>query len=218
MTKPQVILAAGARGTGKSAWMVRQCAADRRLFVWDFKGDPRLRGVGERFTMLGPALAAMQAPTFRVHYVVNQDADVALQFELVCRAAFKVGRMRLCVMELPEVTSVRKPPPTWRKLVNVGREYEDAGRVQWVSLITETQRPAEIDMSLRGNVDVWHVGRLGNVRDCEMFSRMWGVPVQELSTMPDLHWIEHRQDRPGVTRGVLTFPGGAVTKNKSRNR
>ncbi len=208
MTKPTVVLAVGARGTGKTAWMIRQCAGEKRLIVWDFKGDPTLRGIGERFTDLGAMLAAMARPSFRLHYVVNHHADIDAQFDLFCRAAFLIGRLKMFVAELPEVTRANRAPPAWRRCVNVGRDYESkGGKRLWLSIIVESQRLAEIDKSLIGNCDVIHLGRLGNLADCKMFGAMWGISPADLSTMPDLHWIEKIPDKPGVTRGVLTFAG-----------
>lgn len=214
MSKATVTLAVGARGTGKTAWMVRQVAACSRLMVWDYKGDPRLRGIGERYTDLGAAIRATAAPTFRVHYVVNQRLDVARQFELFCETAWKASRLMLFVAELPQVTKANGGPDVWKRCVNVGRLYEDpdTGRELSLSIIAETQRMAEIDKSIIGNCDVVHLGRLGNLNDCKMFATMWGIQAQELATMPDLHWVEKDPQRPGLRRGVLTF--GNVARKK----
>lgn len=206
MSKATVTLAVGARGTGKTAWMIRQCDADKRLLVWDFKGDPRLRGIGERFTDLGALIRAMAAPSFRLHYVVNHHADIPAQFDLFCRAAWAAGRLKMFVAELPEVTKANRAPPSWRRCINIGRLYEGPeGKPLWLSIIAEAQRLAEIDKSIIGNCDVIHLGRLGNLADCKMFGAMWGIPAGELATMPDLHWIEKIPDKPGITRGVLSF-------------
>ena len=207
MSKALVQLAAGARGTGKTAWMVQQCRADKRLLWWDFKHDANLDGIGQSHSDLAGLIRAMAAPAFRLRYLVDHDRDVHQQFDLFCRAAWLAGRLRLAVSELPEVTKANRAPAIWRKCVNVGRDYE---RGKWLAIIAETQRLAEIDKSFIGNCDVVHTGRLGNLGDCEALGRMWGVPVSELAAMADMHYIERRADRPGLTRGVLTFPGRTV--------
>lgn len=208
-----MILALGARGTGKTAWMIRQCASDARLAVWDFKGDPTLRGIGQRFTDLGAMVRAMAAPKFRVHYVVNHGADIDAQFDLFCRACWLAGNLRMFVAELPEVTRAGRAPPSWRRCVNVGRLYEGPkGKRLWLSIIAEAQRFAEIDRSVTGNADMIHLGRLGNLSDCKQFGAMWGIKPGDLATMPDLHWIEKVPDKPGFTRGVLTFGNAAKKK------
>lgn len=206
MPKALVVFACGARGTGKTAWMVRQAAKDRRMVWWDFKHDANLDGIGADHTDLPAMIRAMAAPSFRLRYLVDHDRDVHAQFELFCRAAWMAGRLEMNVSELPEVTKANRAPPIWRKCVNVGRDYEGG---KWIGIRAEAQRLAEVDKSFIGNCDVVHTGRLGNIADCEALARMWGCAVNELATMPDLHWIERRADRPGLQRGVLSFAPGA---------
>lgn len=200
--KAEVIGAFGARGTGKTAWMLRQCAKDKRLIVWDFKHDAGLVGVGQRCTTLGAMIRAMDAPAFRLHYLVDHDKDVHAQFELFCRAAWMAGKLRMFVAELPEVTKANRAPAIWRKCVNVGRHYEGG---KWLSIIAEAQRLAEVDKSFIGNCDVIHTGRLGNLADCKAFGAMWGIDPGELANLPDLHWLEKRPESPELQRGVLSF-------------
>lgn len=214
MTKATVEAAIGARGSGKTAWMIQRCMRDPRLAAWDFKHDPRLDDLAcESFTDLPSFIRAMQAPRFRVRYQVDHDKDVALQFEFFCRAVFKAGCLRMFVAELPEVTKPGRAPPAWRKCVNVGREYVLDGGKKWISIIAEAQREAEIDKSIVGNCDVIHVGRLGNLADCKRLGAMWGLEPREFAELPDLHWIEKHAARPGVTRGVLSF--GTTSQKKS---
>lgn len=214
--KAEVVLALGARGTGKTAWMVRQCERDKRLMVWDFKGDPNLRGIGERHTDLGTLIRATAAPSFRLHYVVNHFQDIGAQFDLFCRAGWRAGRLKMFVAELPEVTKANRAPASWRRCVNIGRDYEHEGQRLWLAIIAEAQRLPEIDKSIIGNCDVIHAGRLGNLADCKLIASMWGCAPSELATLPDLHWIERHAKRADLARGVLSF--GNAGKNKSTGK
>jgi hypothetical protein len=221
--KPTVVVAIGARGTGKTSWMVRECARDERLIVWDYKHDPGLDALRcDTFTDLAGFIRAMNAPRFRLRYQVDHDGDLARQFDLFCRSAWRAGRLRMFVAELPEVTKAGRAPPTWRKCINVGRDYVDPfdGQRKWLSIIAEAQREAEIDKSVVGNADVIHTGRLGNLHDCKRLAAMWGCAVQDLAAMPDLHWLEKRADSPLLRRGVLSFGNArpATTKKSSARR
>lgn len=214
--KALVQFACGARGTGKTAWMVRQCERDTRLAVWDFKHDPNLARIADTYTDLPSFIRALAAPTFRARYLVDHGRDIPAQFDLFARACWAAGCLRMFVAELPEVTKAGRAPASWRRCVNVGRDYVAAGQRKWLAIIAEAQREAEVDKSFTGNCDVIHLGRLGNVNDCKRFAAMWGLDVGELATLPDLHWIEKRADSPHLVRGVLSFGNApAATKKKS---
>jgi hypothetical protein len=213
--QPTVEVAIGARGTGKTAWMIQRCARDARLIAWDYKHDPRLDDLGcEAFTDLASFIRAMQASTFRLRYQVDHDKDLDAQFDLFCRAAYKAGCLRMFVAELPEVTRAGRAPAAWRKCLNVGRDYVDDGERKWLAIIAEAQREAEIDKSIVGNADVIHAGRLGNLADCKRIAGMWGLDPQELAQLPNLQWIEKHADSPELTRGTLSFGNAARPAEK----
>lgn len=209
MPKPKALTVAafGARGTGKTAWVRQLLARERpkRLLVWDFKHDPGLRDLGTPHRSLPDLVRACAAPSFALRYLPDHGADVHEQFDTFCRAAWLAGNLTLFVDELPEVTKANRAPPAWRRLVNVGREYESGGQVKAVSIIGAGQRPAECDKSFIANCDVVHVGRLGNAADAQEFARAWGINARELIDLPDLHWLEKRADSSAIQRGVLRF-------------
>lgn len=206
--KALTMAAFGARGTGKTAWVLQEIRRQRpgRLAVWDFKHDPSLQGLGVPYGSLSECINAMAARRFEVRYLVNHGADVHAQFDLFCKACWAAGDLLLFVDELPEVTKANKAPQAWRQLVNVGREYTHGGKVKRVAIIGAGQRPAECDKSFIANCDVVHVGRLGNASDAQQMARAWGLQHRELMDMPDLHWREKRAHTPEIFRGVLSFP------------
>jgi hypothetical protein len=214
--KPERIGAFGATGSGKTAWVKQQLQADTRLFVWDFKHDPSLKDLGTPYTNLGAAIRAMAAPTFRIRYLVDHDADRIPLFDLACTACYQVGKLRMFVDELPEVTRASGSlSAAWRKCINVGRDYEVGGRRLWLAIIATAQRLAEVDHSFLSNLDVIHSGRLG-LRDAKRLEAMHGIPAADLVQLADLQWIEWRQGRPGVTRGALSFGNKKTVEVKKR--
>lgn len=209
MTEKALAIAAfGARGTGKTAWikqLVRQ-QKPGRLLAWDFKHDPSLQdGMGQSVESLGEVARIARGKRFAVRYLVDHKKDITAQFDLFCRIAWAAGDLWLFVDELPEVTKANRAPPAWRRCVNVGREYKDAGTVKRLTIIGAGQRPAECDKSFIANCDIIHVGRLGDMGDAKRIAAAWGINPAELATMPDLQWVEKRADSAELTRGKLTF-------------
>lgn len=207
----------GARGTGKTAWVKQLIAKLRpaRLMVWDFKHDPSLEGMGEPHRTLSGFIRACDGKAFSVRYLPDHAGDIAAQFDLFCKAAWAAGDVLVFVDELPEVTKANRAPPAWRRLVNVGREYQHGGKVKKVAIIGAGQRPAECDKSFIANADVVHVGRLGNAGDAAEMARSWGIGQRDLMDLPDLHWMEKRADSSQIVRGVLSFGNGSRGKKTS---
>lgn len=210
--KPLTMAVFGGKGTGKTAFTLQSLKKARppRLLVWDFKSDPSLDGLGVPMSgALGDAAAyirAMRAGRFAIRVQPDQDADVIAQFDVFCRAAWAAGNLVMVVDELAEVTKANRAPPAWRKCVNVGRDYRGKdGERKGISIIGVSQRAAEVDKSFVSNVDVLHVGRLMFAEDAKAMARALGVRPEEISRMPDLHWIERRAWEIEPARGVLSF-------------
>ena len=203
--KALTIAAFGARGTGKTAWVKQflRNARPARLMVWDYKHDHALSDLGQPYTSWPEFVKACRVKAFAARYLVSPDHDPHEQFEAFCQLAWREGNLILFVDELAEVTKANNAPPAWRKVVNVGRSY-DNGRKS-IAIIGASQRPAEVDKSFLANCDVIHTGRLGDVADAKRFAQSWGIGADELVNLPDLHWVEKRADSPELQRGVLKF-------------
>lgn len=206
--KALTLAAFGARGTGKTAWVIQQIKTQHppRLLIWDFKHDPPLVAIGQPVTSLASLARLADQPAFVLRYLVDHTGpDMHQQFEYFCKIAWAAGNLLMFVDELPEVTKASKAPPAWRRCVNVGREYRDGGQVKHLAIIGAGQRPAECDKSFISNADVIHCGRLANPDDAREMGKALGVPFTDLMRLPDLHWIEKRADQMDCSRGVLQF-------------
>ena len=216
--KAQVVGAFGARGTGKTAWLTQQLQREKRLAIWDYKGDPKLRGWGTETRSLATFAKALTAPSFVLRYLPTRQGGaltVEDQFDRFCRACMLAGRLAMFVDELPAVTKANRAPPAWRECVNVGREYSREGEtsILWLSIYATAQRPSECDKSFISNLDVLHTGRLSFANDAKVIAQSLGVSAQEVLQLPDLHWIEKRADKQQPQRGVLSFSGQKIKKN-----
>lgn len=214
-SKALTIAVFGAKGTGKTAWTLRQMEGAPRLIVWDYKHDPSLEKLGRAYRSLPEFIRALSAPTFQARYLPDHGGDLQQQFEFFCRAAWEAGCLLMFVDELPEVTKANKAPAAWRKCVNVGRDYRDAkGARKWLAIIGAGQRPAECDKSFITNADIVHTGRLANSTDARKLAETLNCDFRDLLALPDLHWIERRAGQVQPERGVLTF--GPQKKPASR--
>jgi hypothetical protein len=212
--KALAIAAFGARGTGKTAWVLQQIQAARpkRLLVWDFKHDPPLDALGPGIVSLVQVRALAQRPKFSARFLVDHSRDVHAQFDLFCRIAWDAGDLLMFVDELPEVTKANKAPPAWRRCVNVGRLYRDAqGQERSLSIIGAGQRPAECDKSFVSNCDVIHTGRLTYQDDAKAMAALIGCDAAQLTRLPDLHWVERRAGQVDFLQGKLSFSGKKTT-------
>jgi hypothetical protein len=216
--KPLTIAAFGARGTGKTVFVRQYLDTLRppRLAVWDFKHDPALKTLGKPYADLRAFVLALKLPGFHARYLPDHTKDMQKQFDVFCAACWTASRLVMFVDELPEVTKASRAPATWRRCVNVGREYTAPdGKPGWLAIIGAGQRAAECDKSFTSNADVVHCGRLAHEDDAKAMCKVLGCASRELMTMPDLHWIERRAGQIKPAKGVLTFKGNKKVKINS---
>lgn len=205
-TKPEILAAMGARGTGKTAWATRQpqYVKAKRLAVWDLMREAAHAQLPHTES-LPEFIRWLKAPAFRVAFAPSPDDAVReQQFELWCRACLLAGHLTAHVEELAFVTKPHKAPPAWRRMILLGR-YEP----HVLTIIGTSQRPAQVDKEFIGNADVLHVGRLIGA-DAEGPARILGIKPAELENLPDLHWLERRQGDMKPTRGQLSFGAPAA--------
>lgn len=206
--KPLVEFVAGARGTGKTAYVVQKInrVKPKRLMVWDYKHDRSLEGIGANVHDLATLAKSANERAFKLRYLVDHGQDIDRQFHWFCTIAWEAGCLLMFVDELPEVSRPGRPPPVWKKCINVGRDYstEDGAR-KWLSIMAAAQRPAECDKSIISNADIIHSGRLTFLEDAKQMAKTIGCKPQDLMTLPDLHWIEKQASGQGPERGILQF-------------
>ncbi len=136
----------------------------------------------------------------RVAYVGPVDAE---HFETFCRLAWVWIRVRrgnhLVVEELSDVTSPGKAPRSWGEICRKNR-YE-GGRVFAI-----TQRPAESDKTILGNVALIHCGRMNTGRDRRYMAEILDVDLQDLEQLQDLDYIHRDMRTHEVKRGRVLNP------------
>lgn len=200
----EAILVCGSRGSGKSGWTRQRCEGVERLLVWDSVGewsrDRLVRPVRSLTELHRLVTADLAHPgPFRIGYTGPVNAKT---FNTFCKLAFVWMKAApggvLVVEELADVTSPGKAPEGWGEIVRKGRHYSGC-------IYGLTQRPAESDKTLAGNADVIHCGRLSFPTDRKTLAEYLDVPVDDITELQSLHWIERDMRTRELRTGVLTF-------------
>jgi hypothetical protein len=212
----EAFLVCGSRGSGKSGWTRQQCEGAERLLVWDSVGEWSGAGLVtpvDSITELqllikadvvtpGPFRYGYTGPIYREWIDANGRIRRTSYFPPFCKLAFVWMKAApggvLVVEELADVTSPGKAPQGWGDIIRKGRHYSG-------SIYGLTQRPAESDKTLAGNADVIHCGRLSFPTDRKTLAEYLDVPVDQITELQSLHWIERDMRTRKLRTGVLTF-------------
>ncbi len=189
------MLVAGASRSGKTFWTVHQVRAERRLLVWDAKGEWWRHDCR---TVTSPAelreLVATNPPTFaRIAYA---RPCTPAEFEFFCRCAWvwiRAARGAIVVEELADVTNPGKAPTAWGEILRKGLAFGPA-------IYAVTQRPSESDKTAIGNSSRVHCHRMARAADIRYMAAELRVPVADVEALAPWDWIE-RDALGQVTRG-----------------
>lgn len=191
--RPNITLVCGGSGSGKTAWLVRQIKRERRVLVWDMKGEYARDHGFEAVDTLPALIARLRAA--RVARIAFRSIRPA-EFDAFCRAAYAWGSCVVIAEELADVTTPGKAPLGWGMVVRRGRDRA-------LIVYGVTQRPAESDKTILGNVTRIHCCMLPFARDREYMARQLDIAQARIDAMQPLDWIE----REGMTirSGKLKF-------------
>jgi len=200
----RLIFVTGSRGSGKSGW-TRQAVGERqRLLVWDavkeWSRDGLVRPVRSLTDLHQLIITDIQSPgLFRYGYVGPVTKKAFVTFCKLATVWMKAAPEGCVVVEeLADVTHAGKAPEGWGELVREGRHYSG-------DIYALTQRPAESDKTVAGNCDLIHAGRQSFPRDRKTMAEYLDVPVEEVTALESLHWIERDMRDRRLSRGVLAF-------------
>lgn len=204
INKANIIAVMGASGSGKSAWIKEQLrtGAPARLLVW----DPQ-----DEYAAFGRPVADLRDLTASVRAAVEADDGFALvyqpgnafstygaKFDLFCQLAYATENCCVVVDELGDVTEPSRAPDGWSILSRKGRH-------RGLTLFGGAQRPANIDKDFIGNATMVHCGRLNYENDTKVMANALRVPVEQVSGLENLAYIERNMSTGAVRVGKLTF-------------
>jgi hypothetical protein len=197
-----VIAVIGATGSGKGVYIKNYALkkSDKRLLIWDY-----MREYGPltdlQTAKLANALQSMGGAQFRTAFLPDFDDKIrARQFDLFCRAAVEVGRLRLVVEELAFVTAPSFAPAGWKMVTSVGRH-------RGLRVIGASQRPAQVDKAFWSNCTEIHCGFLNYEADQKTMAQVLGVPLTEIQALLPLQYIHKNVRTKEISRGKVKPPG-----------
>jgi hypothetical protein len=181
-----------------------------RIAIWDYKREHGKRG--KVFTDLVGFFQALDKPTFRAIFQPSYDAkELARQFDKFCLGVLEAGNCTVLVEELGMVTKPNFAPAAWRRLCVTGRSYKTTqGTQSSMVIIATAQRPQMIDKDFLDNATKVHCGRLNAGAAVKTMAQVIDVPVNEISKLLDLEWIEKDAITQNITRGKLKFSSKRV--------
>lgn len=191
----EIILVTGSSGARKTTFIKKKAAKAKRLLVWDAAkheyGDicQPVKTQAELLQLLkshktGPLKVAFQPD------VLN-----ARLFDWWARACLAWGNCTAIAEELADVTSPGKAPDGWGQLLRKGRAYG-------IKMIAATQRPAESDKTIIGNVTLFHAGRQSRSDDRKYMAKELNVQPDDL-LMDDGEFIEFTPAKMHHRRGKI---------------
>jgi hypothetical protein len=192
---------AGFSRSGKSTWVAHEVRDARRLLVWDYpKGEWSTRYGCRRvfnFEALRASVIPGAAPE-RIAFMRTSETPEE-DFQAFCRFAWIYVRAfgaPLVVEELSSVTSPGKAPAAWGNICRMGLGYG-------ADIYAITQRPAESDKTSLGNASVIHCGLMGTLDDRKTMAKYLDVPLRDVETLKQFHWIERDRRDFALRRGVV---------------
>ena len=176
----RIIGIAGRKGSGKSTVARRILERSPRVFVFDTVGDHRW--VPNSFRHFEDAdqflVWAEDRDYFAGRYIPQ--FDLGRDFEDVCDIVYHQGDLLLAVEEVPMLCSPSYLPPSFDRIVRLGRHRK-------ISALWTAQRMAEVARRLTAATDVFILFAHTEPRDLDAIADRCGGDVAEKVSRLGLH-------------------------------
>lgn len=193
----RVVLVTGARNMGKSALIKALFACDRRVSVWDPMREYGAQGLAVVHSpaALKEFLLAHRRDAARVAFEPGKRLD---WFGAWCDLTRAWGHCTAIGEEIATVTNPGKAPQEWGRLIREGKHSR-------VHLVGVTQRPAEIDKTIVGNITHAYVFALQRRKDRLYMAEELNIEQGMLDALTPHEFIEYQHHPRAVTPGILQF-------------
>lgn len=190
----RMTVVAGASRSGKTAWVRKATAKDKRIFAWDpddqwaqLPGYRRVTTQAELFQL------AKQPGALKVAYVAGGDLKKEFDFWAGCVqcAGRYIEPLTAICEEIADVTSPSKAPGNYGILLRRGLK-------RGIDIYTISQRWAEADKTAVGNASAFVMFRMSSGDDVKYMARKTMVDVSELAGLKTVFY-------PGTQRVKETF-------------
>jgi len=189
----EIGLFTGKTRSGKTHQLKKRIARERRVIVWSVKEAVdkyaenwpgravKVRGLHQLKALV---MQIGKAPGI----IIYTPASIK-EFGDFCKIAHAWGIMTPCSVvaeELADVTSPGKAPDGWGELVRQGAGWG-------INIYGVTQRPAESDKTIIGNMSFIHAHQVMRDKDRQYIASEMALPVEDLQKLTGYQWIERWQ-------------------------
>jgi hypothetical protein len=203
--------AIGSSRSGKTQFVFREIAGQKRLMVWDIKGEYPVQHRARNRAELVRLVKTLAGKPGKIAYTADRLAD----FAFFCRVAqtwvkshYLAGQS--CALVFEETADVTTPAKAPEEYGIILRRFLSYG----VNIYAVTQRPAESDKTAIGNASILHVCRLNLNPDRRSAANNTGLPFQEIDALVadqdagKFEYLHADTGRRKWHKGTLTFAGG----------
>lgn len=189
-----VVLAVGARHSGKSAFLKQYARGFGRALVWDPKREyAKPLGV-EEISSPRELWARKDEPV-----LVFCPQFVTLElFEFVCECAWKRGNTLFLAEELADVSNPGKARGWWGRLIREGAHEQ-------IQLAAAAQRPTEIDNTIRSNATRLVVFSLFHRADRKLMADEMDIDQSQVDALRALEFLDADRRARTITPARIVF-------------
>jgi hypothetical protein len=192
----EIVLVTGSSGSWKTSWIKKHIKRRKRLIIWDAAKHEYggLCVVAKTQRQLLALLKANLSGGLKVAF--QPDTLTKELFDWWAKAVLAWGDCTAVAEELADVTSAGKAPDGWGQLLRKGRAYG-------IKIIGATQRPAESDKTIIGNLSMFHAGRQSRADDRKYMAKEMNLKPEDF-LMDDGQYIEFIPAKMKHNHGKMT--------------
>lgn len=194
--KAEIILVTGSSGSRKTTYIKGKIKGRKRVIVWDAAKHEYGDVCKVAKTQKELLILIKRAGDGGLRVAFQPDLLTKELFAWWAGVALAWGLNTAVAEELADVTSAGKAPNRWGQLLRKGRAYG-------IKIIAATQRPAESDKTIVGNVTLFHAGRQSRDGDRRYMAKELNVKAEEL-LMNDGNYIEFNPAKMTHKKGKVS--------------
>ncbi|MCK9991402.1 MAG: hypothetical protein RugAbin2_02416 [Rugosibacter sp.] len=197
----RLIVIGGASRSGKTAYVKKRTAIERRLIAWDPEDQWAQLPGWKRITSRADLLSAAKKPgPQKLAFVAG--GQLAAEFDYWSKIVMYAGRyvapLACIAEELADVTTTAKAPGGWGILLRRGLK-------RGITIYAISQRWAEADKTAVGNASEFVLFRQSSADDVRYLSRKTRIDETQLNGLKPLEFVRFDIFTGQIERGKLRF-------------
>lgn len=197
----RLVVVSGASRSGKTAWVKKQTATERRVLAWDPEDQwAQLKGFVKVTSRRQLYQAAITPGPMKIAYVAGGDLKAEFDFwsQIVMYAGRYIAPLVAIAEELADVTTPSKAPGNWGILLRRGLK-------RGITIYAISQRWSEADKTAVGNASAFAMFRQASGDDVLYLSKKTRVPADRLEGLKPLEFVYYDALAGDISAGRLRF-------------